>query len=75
MAAAVDSRLARARESLEGLSIGDAFGEQFFIDSRLALTLIEERALPAPPWGLDRRYGDGCVAARDTRAVWQDPAG
>ncbi|AKT42561.1 ADP-ribosylglycohydrolase family protein [Chondromyces crocatus] len=41
-------RLARARLSLDGLSLGDAFGQQFF---RLApVTLIDARAFPEPPW-------------------------
>jgi hypothetical protein len=43
-------RLARARLALEGLSLGDAFGEQFFVRSGLLGQLIAERALPAPPW-------------------------
>jgi hypothetical protein len=30
MDSAKDERLARARTSVEGLSVGDAFGEQFF---------------------------------------------
>jgi len=43
-------RLSRAYCSLEGLSCGDSFGERFFIHPELAVTLIEERSLPAPPW-------------------------
>ena len=43
-------RLARARQSLEGLSCGDAFGERFFLPEEVALPLIRRRALPAPPW-------------------------
>src|SRR5579875_1605515 len=48
----VDSqqRLERARASLEGLSVGDAFGERFFVSPSIAEDLIEQRALPAPPW-------------------------
>jgi ADP-ribosylglycohydrolase len=58
--------LARALTALEGLSVGDAFGERFFIrpgewsDQQLAPhadiaeRLIAMRALPAPPW----RYTD-----------------
>jgi len=43
-------RIARAYASLEGLSCGDAFGERFFIAPELALSLIEQRSIPAPPW-------------------------
>lgn len=39
-------RLKRALSSLQGLSVGDAFGEQFF----RAWHLIEERVLPPAPW-------------------------
>lgn len=43
-------RLARARLSLEGLSIGDAFGDRFFMHADTAQTLIRSRALPKAPW-------------------------
>jgi ADP-ribosylglycohydrolase len=43
-------RLARALISLEGLSVGDAFGERFFLAPSLAYSLIKQRALPKPPW-------------------------
>jgi len=42
---------ARARLALEGLSIGDAFGERFFIgDDARALALIAGRVVPDGPW-------------------------
>ncbi|OLE59741.1 MAG: hypothetical protein AUI36_13035, partial [Cyanobacteria bacterium 13_1_40CM_2_61_4] len=44
-------RLARAYQSLEGLRCGDAFGERFFVGEELALSLIEQKAIPRPPWG------------------------
>lgn len=40
-------RAEKARLSLEGLSVGDAFGEQFFFRSK---KLIEERRLPPGSW-------------------------
>ncbi|HJL16773.1 MAG TPA: ADP-ribosylglycohydrolase family protein [Sandaracinaceae bacterium LLY-WYZ-13_1] len=40
----------RARRSLDGLSVGDAFGERFFVHPYQARSLIEARALPATPW-------------------------
>lgn len=36
--------------SLEGLSIGDAFGQMFFGKTDLMLAMIGHRALPASPW-------------------------
>ncbi len=46
----LQDRLARAALSLEGLSVGDAFGEQFFVDPREVDALIQTRTLPAPEW-------------------------
>jgi ADP-ribosylglycohydrolase len=43
-------RMRRAAQSLEGLSCGDAFGERFFLSDAVAQSLIQERAVPAPPW-------------------------
>jgi ADP-ribosylglycohydrolase len=43
-----------ARRSLDGLSVGDAFGERFFVRGDLAVHMIESRAVPAAPW----RYTD-----------------
>lgn len=44
----------RARLSLEGLSVGDAFGEQFFGDVEAIVPRIVERMIPPAPW----RYTD-----------------
>jgi ADP-ribosylglycohydrolase len=44
------SPLGRARLSLEGLSVGDAFGERFFVSPSLVESRIDSRAIPAPPW-------------------------
>ena len=43
------ARLERAHLSLEGLSVGDAFGECFFVRVGLE-TMIEQRALRSAPW-------------------------
>lgn len=43
-------RLGCARLALEGLSIGDAFGERFFVHPDIVERLIALRAVPAPPW-------------------------
>ena len=45
-----DARFARARCSLEGLSVGDAFGERFFHQPDLTDPSIATRMLPPPPW-------------------------
>jgi ADP-ribosylglycohydrolase len=42
------SRFERARLSLEGLSVGDAFGEWFFAPQ--ALTFLRNREMPPKPW-------------------------
>ncbi len=44
--------LARAQLALEGLSIGDAFGQMFFGNPETMLMAIYNRAEPAPPWYL-----------------------
>jgi len=43
-------RLARAQRSLEGLSVGDAFGDRFFTSPHTVEHWIEQRALPAGRW-------------------------
>lgn len=44
-------RLARARRSLEGLSIGDAFGERFFVDPLIIESRLRSRSVERPgPW-------------------------
>lgn len=44
------SNIDRALLSLEGLSIGDAFGEKFFDLPEIIELAIEERDLPVAPW-------------------------
>ncbi|MFU8853424.1 ADP-ribosylglycohydrolase family protein [Micromonospora sp. SL1-18] len=44
-----DTRLTLARDSLAGLSVGDALGSQFFVPGRHPGDLAAGR-LPAPPW-------------------------
>lgn len=52
-------RLSMARRALEGLSIGDAFGERFFSSPHMVERLIEVRALAPGPW----QYTDDTVMA------------
>ncbi|MGM0577864.1 MAG: ADP-ribosylglycohydrolase family protein [Myxococcota bacterium] len=54
MSTDAEARLERARTSLEGLSVGDAFGERFFAHSDRLAELVARRALPRSPW----RYTD-----------------
>jgi ADP-ribosylglycohydrolase len=42
--------LVRACCSLEGLSVGDAFGERFFLHPDVAENIIAARAIPEAPW-------------------------
>jgi ADP-ribosylglycohydrolase len=43
------ARMLRAYLSLDGLSVGDAFGQRFFYPPSVE-SLIAERAVPRPPW-------------------------
>jgi ADP-ribosylglycohydrolase len=52
-------RLERALLALDGLSIGDAFGERFFTHPDRVNQLIDDRAIPAAPW----QYTDDTVMA------------
>lgn len=44
-------RLERALLSLDGLSVGDAFGERFFLPTGIATRMVARRETVAPPWG------------------------
>jgi ADP-ribosylglycohydrolase len=59
MGATVQERLRKATASLTGLSVGDAFGDRFFANPSGVERLIEERAVPSPPW----RFTDDTVMA------------
>ena len=50
IADAPPQRLARAHTALEGLALGDGFGERFFDVPGRALARILARALPPAPW-------------------------
>lgn len=53
--------------SLEGLALGDAFGQGFFVHPDLVEQLIMERALPRSPW----RYTDDTEMALSIVAMLQ----
>jgi ADP-ribosylglycohydrolase len=44
-------RMERALLSLDGLSVGDAFGERFFLPMGIATRMVERREIAPPPWG------------------------
>jgi ADP-ribosylglycohydrolase len=54
-----EARMDRALRSLEGLAVGDAFGEQILTDARSAFRRIQERAVLPGPWS----YTDDTVMA------------
>lgn len=43
-------RMQRARLCLDGLSIGDSFGERFFVDRQQLEAMLRTRTLPEVPW-------------------------
>ncbi|HYT87703.1 MAG TPA: ADP-ribosylglycohydrolase family protein [Gemmataceae bacterium] len=53
------ARMERVRLALDGLSVGDAFGERFFSCSAPLIRAVEQRALPQAPW----KYTDDTVMA------------
>src|SRR3712207_3552089 len=48
--AELSGRLDRARCSLGGLAVGDAFGQCFFTNPDVVESLVDNRVLPAGPW-------------------------
>lgn len=63
-------RMARARLSLEGLSVGDALGQRYFWRPDLE-SLIANRALPRRPW----RYTDDTAMALSTFEILNEFGG
>lgn len=55
----IDKRLSRAVLSLRGLSVGDAFGEKFFVHPNVVKNMVAARAIPAAPW----KYTDDTMMA------------
>lgn len=45
-----EERFARARHSLEGLSVGDAFGEQYFMSWDMIRSVLRSEDRPGPPY-------------------------
>lgn len=43
-------RLSRALVSLDGLSVGDGFGEKFFLHPDVVENIVAARAIPSLPW-------------------------
>ena len=59
------NRIERASASLEGLSVGDAFGETFFVNPDVVEGLIAQRALAARTW----HYTDDTLMALSVVSV------
>src|ERR1044072_5528779 len=59
------SPIERAKISLEGLSVGDAFGETFFVNPDVVEGLIEQRALATRTW----TYTDDTLMAMSILSV------
>ena len=59
------ARLDWAAVALAGLSVGDAFGERFFVEPALAERLTAERVIPNAPW----RYTDDTEMALSVAAI------
>ncbi|MCY1018110.1 ADP-ribosylglycohydrolase family protein [Pyxidicoccus sp. MSG2] len=62
------ARMARALVSLDGQSVGDAFGERFFGPLEVVQPLVEQRVLPRAPWG----YTDDTEMALSVVQVLED---
>lgn len=56
MNSAPDARLSRALDSLEGLSVGDAFGEGFFMSFELAARLLGSGEFAGPPFDFQDEF-------------------
>ncbi len=63
-------RLRRARLCLDGLSVGDGFGERFFYQSMIDY-LLESRSVPSAPW----LYTDDTVMAISIYEVLEEFCG
>lgn len=61
-------RLVRARTSLDGLSVGDAFGERFFVRPEVFHSLVDARAVPSGRW----EFTDDTVMALSIVDVLED---
>jgi ADP-ribosylglycohydrolase len=68
MAMASAAARERALTALEGLSVGDAFGERFIHGGSAAESLIAARSLPPAPW----RWTDDTAMALDVLEVLSD---
>ena len=65
MALTHEHLMRRVDVSLDGLSVGDAFGERFYGPARMMTAQISERRLPNAPW----RWTDDTAMALGIREV------
>ncbi|MGV9103888.1 MAG: ADP-ribosylglycohydrolase family protein, partial [Candidatus Thorarchaeota archaeon] len=64
----LSEQIGRSRVSLEGLSLGDAFGEMFFDRRRISENWIEEKKLPPAPW----QYTDDSMMAMSVVSILEE---
>lgn len=62
------ARMERTLLALDGLSVGDAFGERFFLAPEVVEPLLAARAIPRSPWGTtdDTEMATAIVDVLDT---------
>ena len=66
-----DASLARALRSLDGLSVGDAFGEACLVDTRTLLARLAHRWLPDPRWA----FSDDTIMAISVVEILEEHGG
>ena len=64
MSSTREERLARAMTSLQGLSVGDAFGEQFFMSWEQARIWMDSGEIEGPPYDLSEEFIARRIALR-----------
>ena len=68
------TRLALARDSLAGLSVGDALGAQYFVPGNRPADLLEAR-VPDPPWAWTDDTEQACCLVATLAAGAEDAGG
>lgn len=66
-------RLSRAQRSLEGLSVGDAFGEQYFMSFEMAARYAESGEIAGPPYDFTDTFIQKLIDRRElpTSPPWR----
>lgn len=64
-----EDRIRYAKRALDGIALGDCFGQTFFVPEEIACQRIQDREILKSPW----HFTDDTVMA--IRAVWRDKSG